>query len=131
VLAEEAFSRWLAAYANALTNSDWQACATLFAPDVIFLPTPFDKAIRGRDTISAWLKAYWSRFDRLKIHVDPLGSGWAHWRISGSLEALEEPFRFDGILNGEFDGEGACTRLVLWTESLSPSESDMLAQRDA
>lgn len=130
-MAEEAFSRWLVAYTNALTNSDWQACAALFTPGAIFLPTPFDKAIRGGNSISAWLETYWSRFDGLKIHVDPIGSCWAHWRISGSLEALEEPFRFDGVLNVTFDPNGVCNRLVLWTETLSPSESDQLAQRDA
>ena len=63
--------------------------------------------------------------------MDGVGPGWAHWTAAGRLDALGEPFLFDGILNAEFGPGGACTRLVLWTEALSPRESDILSDRDA
>ncbi len=126
-----AFTQWLAAYGAALSESDWPACANLFSADAIFLPTPFDSPVRGGEAIAVRLSAFWSRFDGLVVHTSPIKSGWAHWTVAGRLDALGEPFLFDGILNAEFVPGGACTRLVLWTEALSPRESDILSDRDA
>jgi len=130
-LADEGFARWLAAYTAALSDTSWPACAKLFSEDAVFLPTPFDSPIRGGEAIAAHLRAFWGRFERLKASAEAIAPGWAHWHVAGYLEALEEPFQFDGILNAEFGPDGACTRLVLWTETLSPGETDLLAQRDA
>jgi len=130
-LADEAFARWLAAYGAALSNSDWKACADLFTEDAVFLPTPFDSIVRGGDAIATHLGGFWSRFDRIRVVIEPITPGWAHWHVAGHLTALGEPYQFDGVLNAEFGPDGACTRLVLWTETLSPGESDLLRDRDA
>lgn len=130
-MGKEAFSRWLAAYAAALSNGNWTSCAKLFTEDAIFLPTPFDSPVRGGDRISAHLHAAWSRFDRVDFTAEAIAPGWAHWHAAAGLDVLEESVRFDGLLNVEFTGAETCTRLVLWTESLSPHEDDILAQRDA
>ena len=130
-MTDAAFDKWLAAWADALSHGNWPACAELFSEDGIFLPTPFDSPIRGGEAIAAHLGAFWGRFGRLNASAESIAPGWAHWHVAGYLEALEEPFQFDGILKAEFGPDGACTRLVLWTETLSPGETDLLAQRDA
>ena len=130
-MTDTAFDKWLVAYAGALSDGNWPACAKLFTADAVFLPTPFDRPVRGGEAISAWLQAFWTRFGRLNAAAEFIAPGWARWHVAGYLEALEAPSQFDGILNAEFGPGGACTRLVLWTETLSPSESDLLRDRDA
>ena len=128
---ETAFTRWLAAYGAALGSCDWETCGKLFTGDAMFLPTPFDKPVRGGAAIAGYLQDFWSRFDRISFFSDVIAPGWAHWHAAGGLDPLEESVQFDGILNAEFGPHGLCTQLRLWTVTLSPRESDMLSQRDA
>ena len=69
--------------------------------------------------------------DALKVIEEKIAEGWAHWTMGGTIVALDEPYRANGILKVELDADGRCHSLTLWTERLSVRESDMLSQRDA
>jgi len=127
----DAFQTWLDAYSRAVEARDSDQLAKVFSTSAHFLKSPFDRAIEGRDAICRDYEALWSRVERSVFEIERIGDGWAHWSEGGTISALDEPWRADGILKVELDEAGLCTRLTLWTETLSVRESDMLAQRDA
>ncbi|KCZ55460.1 hypothetical protein HY29_12110 [Hyphomonas beringensis] len=127
----DAFQTWLDAYSRAVEARNADQLAKVFSVSAHFLKTPFDRALEGRDAICREYEASWSRLERGVFEIKRIGDGWAHWSQGGTIIALDEPWRADGILKAELNEAGLCTRLTLWTETLSVREADMLAQRDA
>ena len=93
--------------------------------------TPFNAPVTGVEKIVAVFTENWARIVDVSFKVEKIADNWAHWKAGGLIEALDEPYRTDGILKAELNAAGLCTSLTLWTETLSVRESDMLSQRDA
>ena len=119
----DAFGDWLNAYARAQEGGDVALLKSLLSEDAKLFETPFNAPVTGVEKIVAVVD--------VSFKVGKIADNWAHWKAGGLIEALDEPYRTDGLLKAELNAAGLCTSLTLWTETLSVRESDMLSQRDA
>ena len=127
----DAFGDWLNAYARAQEGGDVALLKSLLSEDAKLFETPFNAPVTGVEKIVAVFTENWARIVDVSFKVEKIAGNWAHWKAGGLIEALDEPYRTDGILKAELNAAGLCTSLTLWTETLSVRESDMLSQRDA
>ena len=127
----DAFGDWLNAYARAQEGGDVALLKSLLSKDAKLFETPFNAPVTGVEKIVAVFAENWARIVDVSFKVEKIADNWAHWTAGGLIEALDEPYRTDGILKAELSAAGLCTSLTLWTETLSVRESDMLSQRDA
>ena len=128
---DDAFDAWLDAYARAHDGGDVALLKSLFSENAKFFETPFNAPAKGAEAISAYFADIWARTADSAFEIEKIAEGWAHWTTGGTIVALDEPYRVNGILKAELDADGVCKSLTLWTERLSVRESDMLSQRDA
>jgi len=128
---ETPFDVWLNSYCGAQEAKVSDALTGLFARNARLFPGPFVSPIEGCEAIRTYFVRYWERHDRSGFTMGKIADEWAHWRESGSIPALQEPYRVDAIFRAELDENGRCERLTFWQETLSVRETDMLTQRDA
>lgn len=128
---QDAFGEWLDSYAQAMSNQDPGRLRALFSDDACFCKTPFDRPVEGVDAIVGSFAEIWERIDLVSFEIERIADGWAHWARGGTIHALDEPSRTDGVLKAELGSDGRCKRLTFWSETMSVRESDMLSQRDA
>ncbi|WP_370172124.1 MULTISPECIES: nuclear transport factor 2 family protein [Hyphomonas] len=127
----DAFDAWLDAYARAHDGGDVALLKSLFGETAEFFETPFNAPAKGAEVISTYFADIWARTADSVFEIEKIAEGWAHWTMGGTIVALDEPYRANGILKVELDADGRCHSLTVWTERLSVRESDMLSQRDA
>lgn len=110
--------KWLAAYGAAWQARDPDAAAALFAPDSIYLDTPYSEPFRGPDGV----REYWAGVTADQREVDfesrALGvigqTGVAEWSCRFKLAASDNRVELNGVFLLEFDASGLCTSLREW-----------------
>ena len=115
--------RWISEYEAAWRSPGTAALTTLFAPDVEYLPSPWDEPITGLSALAAFWDAERDGPDEpftMRWRVIALEDATAVVRVEVEYEAPAQSWRDLWVLT--FDTGGRCTRYEEWP--FAPEQDD-------